>query len=127
MKYEKMTPADLKTGMIVTWRSGEKATVLRDTPKFGRLLDTDRDFLVRCSGDGWTTLANYNDDFTNKFVDRYDIVKVEVPDHHYDCFDYERDNFNSKVVWEEKTTVKMTVAEIEKKLGYKIEIVSEEE
>lgn len=122
-----MTLNDLKTGMIVTWRNGEKATVLRDTPKFGILLNTDRNFLVRCSGDGWTTLSNYNDDFTNKFVDIYDIVKVEVPRHPYDCFNYNRYTFDSEVVWEKESAVKMTVAEIEKKLGYKIEIVSEDE
>lgn len=127
MKYEKMTPADLKNGMIVTWRNGKKATVLRDTIYFKSPLTTSRSFLVACSGDNWTSLTNYNDDFKNKFVPIYDIVKVEVPDHPYDCFDYERDNFNSEVVWEEKTAIEMTVAEIEKKLGYKIKLVTEDE
>lgn len=122
-----MTLNDLKTGMIVTWRNGEKATVLRDTINFESLWLAGRNFLVQCSGDGWIALANYNDDFTNKFVDGYDIVKVEVPKNPCDCFDYERRNFKSKVVWEKETAVKMTVSEIEKKLGYKIEIVSEEE
>ena len=122
-----MTLNDLKTGMIVTWRDGRKCIVLRDTPEFGKLFDTYRNLLVNCYGKGWTTLSHYNDDFTNKFADFYDIVKVEVPDHPYDCFDYRRNTFNSKVIWEDKTAVKMTVAEIEKKLGYKIEIVSDNE
>lgn len=122
-----MTLNDLKTGMIVTWRNGEKATVLRDTVNFKRLCKQGRSFLVKCSGDGWTALSNYDDDFKNRFADSYDIVKVEVPDHPYYCFDYECSNYNSEVVWEENPVVKMTVSEIEKKLGYKIEIVSEEE
>ena len=123
-----MTLNDLKTGMIVTWRNGRKCIVLRDTPKFGRLQYTNKNFLVSCCDNGWTTLCNYNDDFTNKIFDGYDIVKVEVPDHPCDCFNHERNNFfNGKVVWEENPVVKMTVSEIEKKLGYKIKIVSEEE
>lgn len=121
-----MTLNDLKTGMIVTWRNGKKATVLRDTVGFTNMFQ-GMNFLVTCSGDGWVRLANYNNDFTNRTLNTYDIVKVEVPYHPCDCFDYERDNFNSKVIWEEETAVKMTVAEIEKKLGYKIEIVSEED
>lgn len=122
-----MTLNDLKTGMIVTWRNGRKATVLRDTICFKSPITKSTNFLVACSGDSWTTLTNYNDDFKNKFVPGYDIVKVEVPDHPFDCFDYERNDSHSEVVWEENPVVKMTVSEIEKKLGYKIEIVSEEE
>lgn len=121
-----MTLNDLKTGMIITWRNGRKATVLRDTVGFTNMFN-GRNFLVTCSGDEWVKLANYNNDFTNRFLNTHDIVKVEVPNHPLYCFDYERKDFNSKVIWEEKTAVKMTVAEIEKKLGYKIEIVSEEE
>lgn len=121
-----MTLNDLKTGMIVTWRNGEKATVLRDTIFFKSLLMTNRDLLVPCSGNSWTTLTNYNDEFKNKFIPSYDIVKVEVPTHPFYCFDYERKDFHSEVVWEE-SAVKMTVAEIENKLGYKIEIVSDNE
>ena len=99
-----MTLNDLKTGMIVTWRNGRKATVLRDTIYFKIPLSTSKSFLVTSSGDSWTSLTNP-----------------------YDCFDYERNDFHSEVVWEDKPTVKMTVAEIEKKLGYKIEIVSDNE
>lgn len=118
-----MTLNDLKTGMIVTWRNGHEHVVIRNAAT--RCCDT-RDCMVSYEHLSWNPLSCYNDNFKNKngYCD-FDIVKIEEVEHPYSILDLEYDRKNRKVLWEECR--KLTVSEIENLLGYKVEIVSEEE
>ena len=119
---QNMTLDDLKTGMIVTRRDGAKRIVFKNTPN---IYNKCNDFITDTSGHSWDSLCFYNQDLTNNTgFKEFDIVKVECPVGAYDL-----GNINCKctVLWKEAPAVKLTVAEIEARLGYKIEIVSEEE
>lgn len=128
-----MTLNDLKTGMIVTTRNGYEYTVIRDHCSTNI---TGCDVFVRCIDNtrGWLNVREYNPDlsFTDKWSDKqenraWDIVKVEVCEHPFGFMDLNYNRDDRKVIWEEPPAKKLTVSEIEKLLGYKVEIVSEEE
>ena len=126
--FTNMTLDDLKTGMIITLRNGYEYAVIRD-----RVADdlTNHDVFVRCIGDdrGWMCMGNYNYNLTYKACnDRdWDIVKVERGTHPFQFINLKYRNDDRVLLWKEPDAVKLTVAEIENRLGYKIEIVSEEE
>lgn len=104
-----MTKSDLKGGMIVEIKNGEKLLVFKSA-LINCYLFIDR------RGKYWEMrlynedLYRSNDNFYYGDARDYDIVKV------YD----EKDN----LIWERKEARKMTVSEIEEKLGYKIEIIA---
>jgi hypothetical protein len=119
-----MTKSELKTGMVVTRRDGMKLTVYRNCGcSFGHTIHND--VIVNGYSENWHPLDNYTEDLlNNKGYPEYDIVKVELVHHPYD---YNRYPFNAervKTLWERKDVKKMTVAEIESILGYKVEIIS---
>ena len=104
------TKSDLKDGMVVEYADGRRRMFLND----------------KVMGDDcYTPLIHFNDDLTHSRVNSNDIVKVYNSSA---CVlkDYRKDNYLT-LVWErpEEPAKKMTVAEIEKELGYKVEIVSE--
>lgn len=115
-----MTLDDLKTGMIITTKSGLEYLVLRN----------DKDFVAVRKG-GWISLKDYSSDLTYHTVwdddHGWDIVKVECFDRWARILDFENNPKDKGVLWNEPDKVKLTLAEIESRLGYKIEIVSEEE
>lgn len=104
-----MTISDLKTGMTVTCRNGERYIVLRDTAFDGK----EKDILWRPGG-FWMPLADYNDSLENKpdpeddwlyipdeereKLDReYDIIEVQKAD--FVAAIGRRDYFATKVLW----------------------------
>lgn len=130
MKYEKMTPADLKTGMIVTNRRGYEYMVYRDCDF---MFDAEPccDVLVNLNHNtSWERIDIFRQNFTHPWDRAYDIVKVERTYHPRNLLNVNFKNAHTgaqrEVIWEEPK-VKLTVADIEKKLGYKIEVVAEEE
>lgn len=120
-----MKLSDLKTGMHVILRDGDEYIVLKDTCLCLFDHDTYGKNIIKKLNDGlYTSLNNYNEDFTN--ADEFktlDIVEV------YTC------NYVSVILKSVKDTPdsftriflekpkKMTLEEIEKVLGYRVEII----
>lgn len=70
---------------------------------------------------------SYKPDLTYNGKDRdWDIVKVEVPVHPFGFMTVDYRTYQRTVIWKEAPAVKLTVAEIEARLGYKVEIVSDD-
>ena len=121
-----MTKSELKTGMIVTRRDGKKLTVYRNCAcSFGHTIHND--VFVDASDETWHPMDNYSEDLiNNKGYPEYDIVKVETVRHPYDYNKYPFDAKIGDILWvRTEPKKKMTVAEIESILGYKVEIISE--
>lgn len=117
---KQFTKSDLKDGMVVEHRDGDRYMV------FGNCF---------ISPDGNWDATKYNDDLTSNtdsmWRHDYDICRVyKVSSGIYMDF---KDIFNDeknyvKLIWERKEEPKhkeMTVAEIEKELGYKIKVVGD--
>jgi len=111
-----MTKSELKTGMIVTKRNGKKMYVYRNACTS---LHSSCDILT--DGNTWNDLSYYNEDLTYKNGADQDIVKVECVSTMVDLCSHNR----AETLWEREEAKKMTVAEVEAILGYKVEIVSE--
>ena len=105
------TKADLEDGMIVEYANGERRMVLGD-------------YII--AGQIGKELKYYNEYLEDAGASHQTINKVYKTTAHFleDIFD---DN-HLTLIWErpEEPAKKMTVAEIEKELGYKVEIVSED-
>lgn len=116
---KEFTKGDLKTGMIVETREGVKYVVLRNACTFGDLIVNGKDLY-------WNELSNYNDELIeHNDYNELDIVKVYKPKHPYAIHTFEEDKL--ELIWEREEYKEMTVAEIEKELGYKVKIVKEKE
>lgn len=116
IKPKNFTKSDLKDGMVVEYRNGKREVVIGS-----RTMDTS----------GFISLSDVNDDLieTANNWPRYDIMKVyEVSNKNGLC--KLTDIFKPEhltLIWERESEYKeMTVAEIEKKLGYKVKIVDGE-
>lgn len=119
---ESFTKADLKPGMVVEYRCGDRALVIGDS-----FLKFDSNMRFR----------EINDDLTLKnprtFIGTkpaYDITKVYTvkKGSPLDLHDVFRD-LHIELIWERKEAKpykEMTVAEIEEKLGHKVKIVDGE-
>jgi hypothetical protein len=90
---KQFTKSDLKTGMWVELRNGEKSLVFLNT-KHGDIFS---------SNDTWGSLGGYSEDLTLKDEEiddiQYDIVKVYQPTCNRDYYNFDS---HSKVVWERK-------------------------
>lgn len=122
-----MKKSELRTGMIVTLRSGNEYVFFKD-------FAVDDDYCMKNDNEGiivngqlpsWARIKNYSNDLKHNTYQDLDIVKVEIPSHPYAFTNIPYDKRDRKLMWERKEPKKMTVAEIEAILGYKIEVVSE--
>lgn len=116
------TKADLKVGYVVKYRNGNLRMVM---PLEGGTL-------VLTSDDGsWLHSEDVNDDLTCRRVkwgeptDSLDIMEV------YGWSGWPSNAMyvataGRKLLWKREDPKKMTVSEIEKELGYKIEVVADE-
>lgn len=111
-----MTKSDLRTGMLVTFRNGKKMCVYLN-------VDTSlcKSQNVLTDGVTWMDFDYVNDDLTNLSSSYFDIMEIEVP---IIATDIPYHN-GTKSIWQRQKPKKMTVAEVEKILGYKVEIISE--
>ena len=112
-----MTKSDLRTGHIVTLRNGTRHIVYKDCVLgYG-------DVIVNTHKQSWMRFSDYHEDMTCTDNDtEFDIMKVETPKTPYD-YNGNPDNITGLTLWQR--TKKMTIAEIEKALGYSIEVVSD--
>ena len=119
---------DLRTGMIVTCRNGSEFTVIRD-----RVIDEacTCDVFVRHddNGLGWMRFDQYNEDLTfGQFAISpmdWDIVKIERAKHPFGFMNLDYYPEKRVFIWQRKDVVKLTLAEIEERLGHPVEIVEE--
>lgn len=109
------TKSDLKDGMVVEYRNGVRRMVLDD-----KLIGYD----------GHLPMNSLRDDLCYDAVSvvksQYDVVKVYKSS--ANIFNSYFEDYYLTLIWERpKSAKKMTVEEIEKELGYKVEIVSDSE
>lgn len=117
-RKEIMTLKDLRSGMVVETRDGDRYLVLVD----------GEDIHMMC-GDGalhmgqWEVQQLYHDDLTreNGFKD-HDIMKV-----YGRVQSFYKVNATKNLLWERKEIKKMTLEEIEKALGYPVKVVTDHE
>ena len=97
--------SDLLDGDIVTQRNEEQ-----------KRYSTERNGFVGLDGNSYLDYDNYTENLLDKDGDKiYDIMKVER------AIEY-------KIIFDRNTEVKeMTIAEIEKELGYSVKIIKEKE
>jgi len=104
------TKKDLIDGMVVKTREGVHYLVCGD-------------LFIRNTG--FLQIDTYNNDLTSKLFNEKDIVAVYNKIHSLDTLnDIE---YNKKVLWKREEVKEMTIAEIEKELGYSIKIVKGKE
>lgn len=114
-----MTKKDLRTGHIVTLRSGNKYMVMLQAQT-----DTsNHDVLV--NNKGFIFLNSFTEHLNDKRGKAFDIMKVECVNGFVDLRMNIPDE-QCETVWEREEPKQMTVAEIEAILGYKVEIISDQ-
>ena len=110
---QSFTKSDLKTGMGVVLRNGDKAHVLLGTD--------DGDVMRFLEKDTWDTLKSANEDLTWKGMDNFDIVEVYSTKL---ASRYLTDMvFKAKCVFKREEPTKMTMKEINEHFGKPIEII----
>lgn len=120
MENKNFTKADLKVGYVVKFRRGDLRMIMPGSS--GRLLAIASD---GTNGD----IDSYGDDLLHQYGCRaadfkgLDIMEV-YGFSHWDHTAYYISTENRERLWKREEAKKMTVEEIEKELGYKIEIVS---
>lgn len=120
------TKNDLKTGMFAKTRNGEKWFVLRDSIYGDKLVSLEdratRDY-------NYIRFERINDDLTCSIEKdhSYDVVLVVFPGLYPELGNPDEELRTAPHVYERKEVKELTVAEIEKLLGYKVKVVSEEE
>lgn len=106
-----MKKSDLRSGMVVKTKEGMKY-----------LLIEAREELILVGKEEWTTLRHYRDDLLHDIYNDLDIVEIYATNHgtFNDMIEFGR------LIWKRENKKKMTVSQIEKELGYEIEIVRED-
>lgn len=104
---KEMTRADLKDGMVCEQRDGELMLWLNGA--------------LRGINDWYTTGENLKDEFG---IEKNDIVKIYVTNG--DTLKDMLKRRNLTLIWERKERKEMTLADIERELGYPIKIVSDD-
>lgn len=102
-----VTKADLKDGMVCEQRGGELMLWLNGA--------------LRGINDWYTTGENLKDEFG---IEKNDIVKIYVTNG--DTLKDMLKRRNLTLIWERKERKEMTLADIERELGYPIKIVSDD-
>ena len=137
-----MKKSDIKNGMHVITNDDVEYIVISGIEAQGQIRDnyTANTIMIQINDDGWMPFDDYDDNLhyhdpeANEFDDDdsdryYDIKAVYAPTFYAwtlsSVYNKELTDKFTKV-WE-RTFKKMTKAEIEKELGYEIEIVESEE
>lgn len=104
------TKADLKTGDVIKYRSGDVEIVNRELE------------MLICKS-GWNDLKDIQNDLTSAIHERYDIVAVRRPNDKEDCQFCAFDCEYGTLVYERIEPEEMTLEEVCKLLGKEIKIV----
>lgn len=138
-----MKKSDIKNGMHVITSNGNEYVIISGVEAHEQINEgnTANTIMVQLNGSGWMPFDDYDDDLRyhdpegnedDDYLDKYyDIKEVYVPQYYswiltsvYDKSFFISNKFSK--VWE-RPRKKMTKAEIEKELGYGIEIVDDED
>lgn len=120
-----MKKYNIKNGMHVITKGGteyviiSKVTAVEQTDKYDTIM-------VQINDDGWMPFDDYDDDLHHQYCEVYDIKAVYMPRYYAYALSSVHNNFFENrfiKIWERPTAKKMTKADIEKELGYDIEIV----
>lgn len=110
---KEFTKADLKDGMVVKHRNGDKRMVISE---------------ALIGEDGYSDRNCFREDLTNRYFKDLDIVGVYAIQEYSNFADMLSD-YNLELIWERKESKKMTVEEMRKKLeeltGEEIEVMQE--
>ena len=108
---KEFTKADLKDGMVVKHRNGDKRMVISE---------------ALIGEDGYSDRNCFREDLTNRYFKDLDIVGVYAIQEYSNFADMLSD-YNLELIWERKESKKMTVEEMRKKLeeltGEEIEVM----
>ena len=124
-----MQKSDIKNGMHVITNNGEEWVILSNiyAPSQIRGNNTAKTIMANIDGEGWMNFDKYTSDLrchSDNFD--YEIQAVFEPQHYYAILMSVRNVASAsffKKIWERPIAKKMTKAEIEKELGYEIEII----
>lgn len=110
-KVDDMTKSDLKSGMIIETRDGERyITIVKE--------DCEINFM-NLQGGTYLDDCELLDDMTDNIDNTYDIMKIYKMDYTLnDC------KITQNLIWERKEVKEMTIKDIEKELGYNIKIIN---
>lgn len=108
---KEMKKSDLKNGMVVEQRDGDKLMYLET-----------EDFKGFVSEDDYMSIDEFDDDLLDPDGDdEYDIVAIYQP---ASLFESQQNRWDSLTpIWERPTHKEMTVADVEKELGFKVKII----
>ena len=116
-----MTKSELRTGMIVTHRNGNRRIVYDNVCVQSK---HDGDSILMDNIGSWNNLHNYNEDLTHRQYSYMDIVKIEIISMVADM--HKPFDAPTLIIWERpEPRKKITISEIEKLLGYKVEIIND--
>jgi len=109
---KEFTKDDLKTGMRITTRSGNRYLVLRD---FAHEYDSETDILLNIEQKEWNSLNSYSLFLCHNTYQSLDVIKVEILEH---CYSMLHENGKYITVWErkEKSEKDKKIEELQKQL-----------
>lgn len=109
-----MRKSDLRIGYLLECRNGELKMLMPTT---------GQDILIAKHG-GYYQISALKEDLTTDFSEKYDIVKVYgFSSYSSSVLDF--DKRGRELLWE-RDKKEMTIAQIEKELGYSIKIIKED-
>ena len=118
-----MTKQDLRSGMVVECRNGEVYQVFLNAYSTYENDGTVHN-LVKLDQSHWETLNRYHDNLTHAFNRELDIMTVHKTGFYTDVV--KPSNYKGwSYTWVREEAKELTVAEIEKLLGYAVKIVKE--
>lgn len=110
--WDEFTKADLKDGMVVKYRNGDKRMVVNE---------------ALIGENGYSDRNCFREDLTHRYFKDLDIVGVYAIQEYNNFADMLSD-YNLELIWERKESKKMTVEEMRKKLeeltGEQIEVTA---
>lgn len=122
-----MQKSDIKNGMHVITNNGEEWVILSDIHASSQTNNTACTIMARMDGGGWMNFDRYTNDLRCDSGDfDYEIQAVFKPKYYGVTLMSVRSaysSYNFTKLWERPTIKKMTKADIEKELGYEIEII----
>lgn len=125
-----MKKSDIKSGMHVVTNNGYEYVILNDVCCSNQTDAKGKFIMIRMGNpSGWMDFEDYDDNlcYFGKGDDNYTIKEV-YQSHYYksilkSTIEDENDKYYFDKIWERPKKMKMTKAEIEEALGYKIEII----
>lgn len=116
-----MTKSELKTGMMVTLRNGEKYLVFKNI-QTGYALG---DVIVSLDGQNWDDLNSYKEDLTyeDDFENHWDIMKVSQLFHPKTFLDLNYGSGSDETLWQRNEKKRYTYAQLKEILGTEFEVI----